>query len=321
LSILAEIVETLNDAEAIGLASHIDPDGDSVGSLLALSMALSRQGKRVYAAIPNPGSYPPQYRFLPGQNLLIDPQSYQQEVEVFVALDCSNPERLGKLRKTADMSHITINIDHHEDNLFYASLNFVEERASSTAQLVFELQEYSSWGLTAEEATCLYTGLVTDTGRFQHLNTTSGTFAIASRLLDAGADIFRVVKEVYESRSLSYTHLLGKVLQRAEILEKHGFIFSYVTLEDVKDTGAVLAEAEDLIDYLRIVHGTRMAALFKELEDGKVRVSLRSRDGFEVGPIARSMGGGGHAMAAGYTSDLDIKGTIDTLLGVLRDDR
>jgi phosphoesterase RecJ-like protein len=138
-------------------------------------------------------------------------------------------------------------------------------------------------------------------------------------MVEAGADIFQVVREIYENQSLSYTHLVGKVLQRVEVREECGLIYSYVTQADLDETGAFLSETEDLIDYLRVVRGTSVVALFKELEDGRVRVSLRSRDTLEVGPIARSMGGGGHAMAAGYTSDVDIEDSIDVLVGVLRD--
>jgi phosphoesterase RecJ-like protein len=128
-----------------------------------------------------------------------------------------------------------------------------------------------------------------------------------------------VVKEVYESQSLPYTRLLGRTLERMEIREEFGLAYSFVSQADLEDTGAVLPETEDLIDHLRSVRGTRIVALFKELSDGKVRVSLRSRDGFEVGPIARKLGGGGHALAAGYTSDMDIEGSVNGLVDMLRD--
>jgi bifunctional oligoribonuclease and PAP phosphatase NrnA len=316
-----EIISVLKNSKFIGIASHINPDGDSVGSLLALGMVLERQGKRAYASIPDPGSYPPQYRFLPGQHLLSAPQDFPEKLDLFLALDCSNSDRLGSLRDIAKRATVLVNIDHHEDNTRYGSFNLVNKKASSTAELVYDLIEKAKWEINPDVATCLYTGIVTDTGRFQHRNTTTETFILASRLVKSGADIFGVVKEVYENQSLAYTRLLGRALQRAEILEEQDLIYSYVTLEDLKETGAVLPETEDLIDYLRAVRGTRIVALFKEMEDGKVRVSLRSRDGFEVGPVARGMGGGGHAMAAGYTSDLDINASIETLVGVLRDVR
>jgi phosphoesterase RecJ-like protein len=321
MSTLEEIVSALTDGKVIGTASHVNPDGDSVGSLLGLAMTLRGLGKKVYVSLPDPVAFPPQYNFLPGSDLLITREDFGDDLEVFVALDCSNAERLGPLREKAGKARTTINIDHHEDNSLYASLNLVKEKASSTAELVFKIIKAAGWGMSPEVATCLYTGVLTDTGRFQHRNTSPRTFIIASELARAGADIFQVVKEVYENQSLSYTRLLGLALQRTQILEEHGLIYSYITRKDIEETGAILAETEDLIDHLRAVRGTRLVALFKELEDGRVRVSLRSRDGCEVGPIARGMGGGGHAMAAGYTSDSDIEGSIEDLVGVLRDAR
>jgi phosphoesterase RecJ-like protein len=236
-----------------------------------------------------------------------------------VALDCSNADRLGELFQSAESAETLVNIDHHEDNTMYGDINLVDEKTSSTAELIYRILIAAGWELEPEVATCLYTGLMTDTGRFQHRNTTPETFNAASEMVEAGADIFQVVREIYENQSLSYTHLVGKALQRVEVREECGLIYSYVTQADLDETGASLSETEDLIDYLRVVRGTSVVALFKELEDGRVRVSLRSRDTVEVGPIARSMGGGGHAMAAGYTSDVNIEDSIDVLIGVLRD--
>jgi phosphoesterase RecJ-like protein len=321
IGLMEDIIDALQVSGRIGIASHINPDGDSIGSLLGLAMILQRQGKDVCASLPDPQRYPPQYLFLPGRELLGTPKDFAGSLEVFVALDCSNNERLGELRQSAESAETLVNIDHHEDNMMYGDINFVDEKISSTAELIYRILIAAGWALEPEVATCLYTGLMTDTGRFQHRNTTPETFDAASEMVEAGADIFRVVREIYENQSLSYTHLVGKALQRVEVREECGLIYSYVTQGDLDETGASLSETEDLIDYLRVVRGTNVVALFKELEDGKVRVSLRSRDTLEVGPIARAMGGGGHAMAAGYTSDVNIEKSIDVLVGVLRDAR
>jgi len=321
MSELEAVVAALREARSIALASHINPDGDSVGSLLGLAAVLRETGRQVSPCIPEPGKYPPQYDFLPEKELLVDPEELEGGMELFVALDCSNPERLGPLQKIAESAGKLLNIDHHEDNQVYADINLVDAEASSTSELVFRIIAAAGWPLRPHVATCLYTGLVTDTGRFQHRNTSPQTFAMATELAAAGADIFKVVKEVYDSQSLSYMRLLGRALQRIEVMEDLGFAYSYITQQDLADTGAVLPETEDLIDYLRSVRGTRVVALFKELIDGKVRVSLRSRDGLEVGPIARAFGGGGHAMAAGYTADSDIAGSIAGLVDELRDRR
>lgn len=313
------VAGALQEADVIAIASHVNPDGDSVGSLLALTTILQNRGKRVFSALPEPRKYPPQYDFLPGKEALIGMDGFTEECDVFVALDCSNLERLGILQEKAEGAPMLLNIDHHEDNQLYGKINLVDPHASSTAELVFEVIKAAGWSMDPEVATCLYAGVLTDTGRFQHRNTSPETFVIAAELASSGADIFQVVKEVYENQSLPYTRLLGRTLQRIEVLEEYGLVYSYIKQDDLMETGAILPETEDLIDHLRIVRGTCIVALFKELTDGKVRVSLRSRNGFEVGPIARKLGGGGHAMAAGYTSDLDIERSVNSLLDALRD--
>ncbi len=315
---LQAVIDALESAESLALTSHVNPDGDGVGSLLALALVLERRGKEVFASLPEPAQYPPQYLFLPGRDLLSSPDEIPHGPKLFVALDCSNLDRLGKLREKAEGAAVLVNVDHHEDNRRFAHINLVDSRASSTSELIYKLIRRSGWEMDAQVATCLYTGLVTDTGRFQHRNTGPEALAVASQLAAAGADLELISKEVYESQSLGYTRLLGRALQRVQVLEDLGLVYSYVTQEDLMETGATLPETEDLIDHLRTVRGTRIAVLFKELENGKIRVSLRSRDGVEVGPVARLLGGGGHANAAGYTSDKDLSGSLSQLLETLR---
>jgi phosphoesterase RecJ-like protein len=316
---LETAVSALKEAEKISISSHVNPDGDSVGSLLGMAMVLKSQGKNVRACMPEPSKFPPQYNFLPGRELLENPDDRIEELDLFVALDCSNPERLGPLQNRVNSASKVLNIDHHEDNQHYGEINLVDEHASSTSELVFRVIEAAGWKIEPEVATCLYAGVVTDTGRFEHRNTSPETFTLASELAEAGADISTVIKEIYDNQSLAYTHLMGLVLQRIEVMEDLGLAYSYVTQRDLAETGAVLPETEDLIDRLRSIRGTKVVALFKELPDGKVRVSLRSRDAFEVGPVARAMGGGGHAMAAGYTSGKNIEESISCLVNELRE--
>jgi phosphoesterase RecJ-like protein len=316
-----EIAKVLSGAERIAASSHVNPDGDSTGSLVALAQALQALGKSVHACLPNPESYPPQYDFLPGKEMLMREVAFPPDIEVFVALDCSNLERLASVRPCAESVPLLVDIDHHEDNQHFGSINLVDPQASSTSELVYKIIKAGDWSLTPDMATCLYTGILTDTGRFQHQNTRPETFAIASQLAAAGADVYRVAREVYENESLSYAKLLGMALERANLLEDYGLVYSWITQDDLKATGARLSETEDMIDHLRAIRGAEIVALLKELEDGRVRISLRTRDDREVGPIARLMGGGGHAMAAGYTSDFDIEKSLQDLLDALDDAR
>ncbi|MBC7230224.1 MAG: bifunctional oligoribonuclease/PAP phosphatase NrnA [Actinobacteria bacterium] len=313
-----EVAAALRRAGTVIATSHVNPDGDGVGSLLAVTIFLTGEGKRVYSCLPEPWKYPPQYAFLPGREDLVSPEQLPESCDLFLALDCSNLSRLEPLERAFRNASLTVNVDHHEDNSLFADVNYVDPAASSTAELVYRVAEAASWPLDASSATCLYAGLVTDTGRFQHRNTTPEAFRLAARMAEAGADIHKVAREIYESQSLQYARLLGIALHRARRLEDLALVFSYITQADLEETGATLAETEDLIDHLRRVRGAGVVALFKELADGSVRVSLRSGDGFEVGPIARDMGGGGHAMAAGYTFHGDLESSIDELVEALR---
>lgn len=312
-------VKAVEEGFVVCLSSHVNPDGDGIGSLLGLTLILRALGKEVHSALPQPEKFPPQYLFLPGRDCLFHPEELPDKADLFVALDCSNPDRLDGLWSRAEGADVLLNVDHHEDNSLFGDVNLVDPGASSTSELVYRLSRKGNWDLTPEAATCLYTGLVTDTGRFQHRNTGPGALAVASELAAAGADLAAISREVYESQSLSYTRLMGRALERAEVLPDLGLVYSYVTQRDLRETGASLPETEDLIDHLRTVRGTKVAALFKELEDGRIRVSLRSRDGAEVGPVARALGGGGHAGAAGYTSDLDLEGSLARLVEALRE--
>ncbi|MEJ5186426.1 MAG: bifunctional oligoribonuclease/PAP phosphatase NrnA [Candidatus Geothermincolales bacterium] len=313
-----KIGEILQGAERVTVATHVNPDGDGLGSVAGLALYLERMGKIVYPCIPRLNQLPPQYAYLPGREKIGTCREPEEAPQVFVALDCSNLDRLEALEEKARASRILINVDHHEDNTFYGHLNLVDKEASSTAELVYRIFKDNGWTLDRDVATCLYTGIFTDTGRFQHHNTTPEAFRTAYELALAGADVSRVAREVYQNQSLSYVHLLGLVLERARLLDETGLVYSSVTQEDLKITGASLSETEDLVDYLRTIKGGKVVALFKELEDGRVRVSLRSRDDMPVGPIARKLGGGGHAMAAGYTTERDIGGALEELLSALR---
>ncbi len=312
------IVMVLKTAEEIALTSHVNPDGDSIGSLLGLSIALSSLGKRIWAAIPGKGLLPPQYKFMPGQDLLVPASSFPERPPVFVALDCGNIERLYSLKDKALNAGQFVNIDHHVDNTLFAKVNLIRPEASSTSEIVFGLLKQAEIHVRPEAALSFYVGLMTDSGRFQHDNTNPATFRAAAELVDLGAEPHRAAHEVYENQSLEYMRLIGRTLIGAGTIQDLQLVYSYVSQRDLAETGAVMEETEDLIDILRIARGTRIAVLMKELEDGQVRVSLRSADDVDIAWIARKHGGGGHARAAGFTSPHDHETTLKLIEDELR---
>ena len=314
---MKRVAGALADAGVVVLSTHENSDGDSVGSLLGLSLALHGRGARVFPLLPNGEAIPPQYRFLPGGWLLVGKEELPEGSRVFVALDCGNPDRLSDLRDYAANSDLLVNIDHHEDNTYFGNLNLVEPLASSTSEIVFQVLRAGSFPVGEQEATCLYAGILTDTGRFRNINTTPGALRAAADLLELGVNPEEVVSRIYEESSLSLLRLKGRVLERARMADGYPLVYSYITREDLEQTGADISETEDLVDCLRTAEGARAALLLKETADGRIRGSLRSKDGVSVGRVARALGGGGHERAAGFVLDGSLQEILEEVCHLL----
>ncbi len=312
-----EGMRALREAPVIALACHVNPDGDALGSLLALSLGLRKIGKTTHASWGcDPVTVPPSYRFLPCVESLVQARD-MPESEVFVALDCGAGDRLGVLEDQARKCKTLINIDHHPGNDCFGTVNLVDTEASSTAELVMGLLLDLGVQLDRDIATCLYTGVVTDTGRFQYGNSNPGTLRLAAELLALDVPAPAIALEVFESNQFSYMKLLGRVLERATLVPEERFVYSWVSLEDLATTGIGMDETDKLIDTLRSTRDADVAAMFKEQADGNYRVSLRSKGPVSVGSIARSHGGGGHELAAGYTTT-DVASGVEQILEALR---
>lgn len=315
---LDDAVRALADASSAALACHVNPDGDALGSLLGAALGLAALDKKVYASWDGGPELPSGYAFLPGSHLLVAPEDVP-DVDVFVALDCGAADRLGTLEDKARANERLINIDHHPGNDGFGAINIVQTGASSTAELVARLLDGLGVTRDVEIATCLYTGIFTDTGSFQYENSTPDTLRLAADLLELGVPKTRIAQEVFEAAPFGYLKLLAAVLGRAVLLEEEGFVYSTLTVADVAGTGVSMPETDKVIDVLRSTRDAEIAALFKEREDGTFRVSLRSR-GPSVGAIARAEGGGGHELAAGFTA-ADVPATVGRIVAHLRHGR
>jgi bifunctional oligoribonuclease and PAP phosphatase NrnA len=312
-------VDGIRNAESVVLACHVNPDGDALGSLLGMSLALRALGKSTY---PTWGSEPvvppPSLMFMPGADSLIQPSELPDEFDLFVALDCGAAHRLGDIEKLAADSDPLINVDHHPGNDEFGTLNVVVDFASSTSEIVAFLLKDAGATFDHDIATCLYTGVVTDTGRFQYGNSSPETLRLAADLLSYGVQAPKIALEVFESAPFTYLKLLGRVLERATLFEEQRFVYSWITRKDLKETGVGADETDLLIDAVRATRDADVAAIFKEQKDGDFRVSLRSKGPVSVGEIARAHHGGGHELAAGYTSP-DIEGAVRSILKHLDD--
>lgn len=309
-------VAALVDAEEIVVAAHVNPDGDAIGAVLAATLGLRRIGKKAWPTWgDDPVVVPFNYRFLPGASEFLQPGDVP-DAGTFLALDCGAADRLGSLGERAAEASLLINVDHHYGNSEFGDLNVVVTGASSTSELITYLMGDAGIAIDSQIATCLYTGIVTDTGRFQFANSSPDVLRLAADLLSLGVPSVQVAQEVFESSPFGYLKLVGRVLDRAVLYDDAGFVYSWLTLDDLKATGVTIDETEKLIDQVRSTRSARVAAMFKEQPDGSYRVSLRSKGPVSVGAIARANGGGGHELAAGFTAasvDAGVAIVLDAL--------
>jgi len=304
------VVDALRAAERVVVTSHDNPDGDALGSLLAMHLALVSLGKDSVMVLGGEQPLPGEFGFLrlEEQGLL---RAAPDDVSdrVLVAVDCAQESRIVEPTLLGS-STTTLNIDHHHDNTRFGDVDLVVEDASSTAEVLADVFDGLGVTRTPEIAEALYTAVVTDTGRFQYSNTSPKALRLAADLVEDGADVGKVFVEVYESTPFPKLRLLARALEHATELAGGRVVVSELRREDFEAAGADEPYSEGVIDHLRAVDGAELVALVRELPEGapaRRKGSLRSHpDGVDVSVIARSFGGGGHRRAAGFSTDLTM---------------
>jgi phosphoesterase RecJ-like protein len=298
---LAAAAAALNEASSIAMACHVGPDGDALGSMLALAVAASKQGKKVQPSFGPPFEPVMTYRFLP-MELLVAPSAVAAEPELMVTFDSGNLDRIGDLANNVRAARQVIVVDHHAAGSEpFGDLRLIDAQASSTAELTFHLLETADWPIDAEVATCLLTGIVTDTGRFQYSNTSPDTLRVAARLVELGARPELIGQHVYEEEAFGFLGAAGAVMQRAVLVPERNLVWSVLYQSDLTGNGLELSQTDSLIDLVRLPIEAAVAMLLKEHEPGLFKGSLRSRGQVDVGSVAATLGGGGHHNAAGFT--------------------
>jgi phosphoesterase RecJ-like protein len=314
---LQAIAAALREHDRFLVVTHENPDGDALGSLLATTVALRQLGKDVLMFLSGGAPLPREYAFMRLDGLLRELPD-DTEDRVLVAVDCAKADRIGADPAPLERAKLVLDIDHHHDNTRFGAVNLIVADASSTGEVLRDVFRELGVELTPELAEPLYIALVTDTGRFQYANTTPKALRLAAELVDAGADVHAVFQQVYESVEFAKLKLLARALERARVLEGGRIVVSYLVRTDFAEVGAAEAYSEGIIDYLRAVEGSELAALIREppRDDGPLRrVSLRaSIDELDVSAIARTFGGGGHRQAAGFQSDA----TVDEISELIR---
>jgi phosphoesterase RecJ-like protein len=300
----------IDAAPALALACHVHPDGDALGSMLALRHMAAANGKDVVFSWGEPFIVAPHYRFLPGVDLAVPPERFPHEPDVMVALDCASLERLGTLAPNAKAAGELVVLDHHPDSEDFGSVNVVDSAAAATAVLVRRVAERLGWSLTPDAALCLYVGLLTDTGRFQYPNTTDRVFHLAEELAAYGLPIADVTRELFEKHRFAYVQLAAMCLARAQLDPNRRFVAAWITRDDLDRYGVAFEETEGFIDLVRRTAEADVSCVLRESPGEGLRVSLRSVARTDVGSLAGALGGGGHAYMAGFQTDLPIADTI-----------
>jgi phosphoesterase RecJ-like protein len=300
-----EIARVLREQQRFAVLSHVRPDGDALGSQLAMGLALKHLGKDV--AIWNEDGMLEKYSFVPRAELLTKPPAAPEEFDVVFALDTAIQNRLGSAGEAVRSAKVWINIDHHPSNPGYGDLVYIDAAAPATGQILFELIRSEGLPFDHDIAENLYVAISTDTGSFQYPNTSARTFEIAAELVQAGVNVGRISQQLYENFPRRRVELLRELLGTMRF-EADGKIATFsLSMEAAKRLGVLPEDNEGLIDHLRAIRGVVIAVFFEELADGKVRVSMRSKDeAADVCAICKQFGGGGHRLAAGAR----VRGTL-----------
>jgi bifunctional oligoribonuclease and PAP phosphatase NrnA len=298
----------LRKAASVAVCAHVKPDGDAVGSVLGLTLALREAGIPAVPTLADPEPAPASYSFLPGFALFV-PAADLEAPDVFVALDTPNLERLGLAAPLASAARSLIVMDHHPDNALFGSVNLTDPASAATGVMVWRLLRALELEPSPEVALCCWVALVTDTGRFAYDNTSPDALRDAAAMLEAGANAAEAHRMLYESRTPAALALETRVLGRLTLANEGRVAYAWVDDEDYPDTGAHPWETEHLVDAVRALEGIDVALLLRVHADA-IRVNLRAKTGFDVSAVARRWGGGGHTAAAGFT----LEGDLDTVL-------
>ena len=308
---LEQVLQEINQRRRFLVTSHARPDGDAIGSTLALAQLLRKMGKSSEVVLRD--SVPVIYRPLPLSDTIVHSSQVNGDYDAAIILECDSIQRtrLHGLEK-----HFLINIDHHASSKPFAHVNWIDPSAVATAELVFRLAQAAEVKLTPEIATCLYTALLTDTGSFCYAGTNACTFELAKYLVEHGADPGKIAQSVYFSSPTSKMRLLGAALSS---LERQGAVtWMSVTRQDMERCGALDEDCEGLVNYALGISGVEVALFFREVAQERIRVSIRSKGAVDVAAIAAKFGGGGHECAGGFSLEGPVQEAARRVLNELR---
>lgn len=304
MSVIDNINEKINGAKSILILTHENPDGDAIGSSLGLYNALKKLEKKVVVYIPVPDKT---YKFLPGYDemLMGDGGVDPKEFDLAISLDASDLERLHIAKETFSAIENTICIDHHITNQNYADINYVNAVASSTCENIMVILAGMGMAINKEIAECLYTGIITDTGGFRY-NTHAETMDIVATIMETGINTSTIYRTVFDVTTYNKTKLVGRCIDRLELLEEGKIAFTYMTNSDLDELSLDESDSEGIVNYGRNIDTVEVSIFAKEREDGSYKVSMRANEYVDVSIVASKFGGGGHLRAAGCESSMTL---------------
>ncbi len=311
-----QIAELFRTNDRFVILSHVDPDGDALGSALGLAAILRAAGKTVDVAVP--GGTPRLYRFLPGADRVgAVPDDVMTDPDLIVAVDASSPSRLAHLEPLLSIDAPVLNIDHHGDNSRYGDTNWVDSTACAAALMIQELAVAENLPIPLDAAIGLYVGILTDTGRFTFANADNRGIVAAADLVGRGADPHRIATAIYERHTASSVRLLGQALSTLDLREDGKIACLHVTRAMVEEAGARDEDADGFSVHARSLDGVLVGVFLREAEGGNIKVSFRSNEGVEIDGVASRFGGGGHPRASGARVPGPIEEAKESILGAV----
>lgn len=310
----AGAVELLSDADTVAVIAHVHPDADTIGAGLALGLVLDRCGKRVEVSFAEPAGLPESLASLPGCRLLVDPDAMRRDVDLVVTVDVPSVKRLGALSDLALEGDEVLVIDHHASNDVFGTANFVDVHADSTTMMIADILDAWDKPIDSDVAHCIYAGLTTDTGSFRWAS--ARALRLAARLVDGGVDNAAISRTLLDSHPFGWLPLLSRVLASAQLLPDaaggRGLVYAVVGNQDWVTSRP--EEVESIVDIVRTTQQAEVAAVFKEIAPQQWSVSMRAKSAVDLAAVASGFGGGGHRLAAGYSTT----GSIDDAVALLR---
>ena len=309
--ILKNIIKKIKKSKKILLTSHVHPDGDAIGSCLALYEALCSMGKQVVVVNQ---SLDPLYSFLKLYPKIQDKIEYAEDYDLAIALDAPTLERLGLPCEEIKKIKCIINIDHHVSNSNYADINYVDAQMSSIGEILFSLFDIMRIKITPSIAENLFVSITTDTGFFRYANTKPATLDVASKLLAMGIDLDHIVSKLYYQFPLRSYKLLSRALSTLHVDEQTGLGYMQVPYETYQEMQCDYSDSNEFVEHVRSLKDVKVAMIFKEYEKNKIKISLRSKGSFDVNQFANKFGGGGHKQAAGFSFEGSMDECVDTVI-------